>query len=147
VELTQNGANIDWNVIVFQIDGAHDLSPLSTSMTGTLVGYTAGAATEARIGQSGLLNGTAVGHLTIASSQGSYASSGAAIVGWAEETADSRIFRLASEEGIAAYPVTTSTQEMGVQSRSNAGGPAAGGGGRRRGHPVRGPLLPGVPVP
>lgn len=119
VELTQNGSNVDWSVLVVQIDDSTLGTALATNVTGTLVGATAGAATEVRIGQDGLLNGTAIGHVAVASSSTAYANTGNAMLAWATETADNRIFRLGNEEGFPAYPMMLSSQEMGVQGRQN----------------------------
>jgi len=118
VELTQNGANIDYRVIVFKLETSTLLSSQSTSVTGTLAAYTAGSVTEVRVGQDGLLNSTAVGHIAIANDQAAYASTSGAMVGWREETTCARINRLGSEDGIAAYSASVSDQEMGVQGMS-----------------------------
>jgi hypothetical protein len=118
IELTQNGANIDWTLIAYRIDEATLTVSSQTATSGTLAANTFGAATEIRIGQDGLLNGTAVGHVAIASSSSSFAATAGAMVGWREETASARINRLGMEEAFAAYSAAGSDQEMGVQGMS-----------------------------
>lgn len=119
VELTQNGPNIDATLIVFYI-GASTMTSLSTGgIATTLNANTVGAATEVRVGQSGLLNGTAVGHMAVASSNTAYASTANAMLAWAAETPDDRVWRLGQEEGFASYSVNVSTQTMGVQGQSS----------------------------
>jgi hypothetical protein len=118
IELTQNGANIDWALLVYEIDKTTLINAVSTALAGTLNSYTAGAATEVRVGQDGLLNGTAVGHVVMASSSTSYLSTQGAMIGWREETTNGRIQRLGNEEGFPAYGVSVSDQEMGPQGRS-----------------------------
>lgn len=115
IELTQVGADISWKLIVFKIDESR-LSTLASGFTsGTLTGQTAGAATEVRIGQDGLLNGTAIGHIALSSSTAGFASTGGAMVAWREETTSGRINRLGLEEGIPAYSASVSDQQMGIQ--------------------------------
>lgn len=118
IELTQNGANVDWRIIVFKIDESWLSFPASTVTTGTLAAYTAGSATDVRIGQDGLLNDTAIGHVAVASSSTAYTGTIGAMVGWREETASSRIQRLGIEEGVPAYSASTSDQRLGLQGQS-----------------------------
>lgn len=118
IELTQNGANIDWTLINYRVDEATLTVSSQTATSGTLNANTFGAATEARIGQDGLLNGTAIGHVAFASSSSSFAATAGAMIGWNGETSSARIDRLGREEGFPAYSVAASDQEMGVQGMS-----------------------------
>lgn len=118
IELTQNGANIDWRLIVLKIDESRLPSPVSSSLSGTLAAYTAGSATDVRIGQDGLLNSTAIGHVAVASSSTAYLGTIGSMVAWREETASSRIQRLGIEEGIPAYSASISDQRLGTQAQS-----------------------------
>lgn len=114
VELTQNGANIDYTLMTF-VMGATDVTVTSTS--GTLAGYTCGAATEVRIGQSGLLNGTAAGHMTVASSLTAYGATAGAMVGWNGEITTARLYRLGMEELTGCFAASISEEQMGVQGQ------------------------------
>ncbi|MFI2426500.1 hypothetical protein ACH5A7_20790 [Streptomyces sp. NPDC018955] len=112
LELVENGADIDWAVSSFTMRET-DVS-VSTA-NGTLAGYTCGTATEIRIGQNGLLNGTAVGHLSIADDADAYAYSGFAMVAWNGERTVSRLYRLGLEEGAFCFPASVSEELMGPQ--------------------------------
>jgi hypothetical protein len=118
VELTQNGADVDWTVLTFRIDESTLASTLTTGMSGTLAGYTCGAATEARIGQSGLLNGTAIGHLAVADLNTAYADTSGAMIGWDGEATSSRLYRLGVEELSPCFGASISDEQMGVQGMS-----------------------------
>ncbi|MEU2730121.1 hypothetical protein ABZ650_20630 [Streptomyces griseoviridis] len=115
VELTQSGPDIAYRLIVFAM-GATDVT--SSVSTGTLAGYTCGAAVEARIGQDGLLNGTAVGHMAVASSATAYASTSGAMVGWNGEITSARLYRLGVEEVTPCLSASISTEPMGPQGTS-----------------------------
>lgn len=115
VELTQNGANIDYKLIVFKIDESSLTNTVASQSSGTLNSYTAGAATEIRIGQDGLLNGTAVGHLAVANDVNAYAATIGAMLAWQGEAVTTRVVRLGDEEGIAACCASNSDQRMGTQ--------------------------------
>lgn len=112
VELTQDGADVDYTLISF-IMGAADVSAIST--TGTLAGYTCGAATDVRIGQDGLLNGTAIGHVTFANASTAYSNTDGPMVGWNGEVTTARLYRLGVEELTPCYPASISEERMGVQ--------------------------------
>jgi len=118
VELTQNGANIDYQLIVIKIDTSTLDQTDSNAVAGTLVGYTLGAAQEVRIGQLGGLNGTAVGHLAIANSASAYGNTLGALLGWNGEITTTRIARLGTEETVPAYSASISEEKMGVQGLS-----------------------------
>lgn len=118
VELTQNGANIDWKLFVLKVDTSTLAFTDASSLTGTLNAYTCGAATEARLGQDGLLNGTALGHMAFASSSAAYANTGGASIGWNGEVTTARLYRLGQEEMLPCYSASISEEPMGVQSTS-----------------------------
>ncbi|GGQ83857.1 hypothetical protein [Streptomyces flaveolus] len=115
LELVQNGANIDWNLASFTMA---DTSVSATSSSGTILGQTFGAATEMEIGQDGLLNGTALGHLVVASATTAYAGTAGAMVGWNGETTTARVWRLGAEEKAYCYPASVSEERMGVQGQA-----------------------------
>ncbi|MFE7973013.1 carbohydrate binding domain-containing protein [Streptomyces shenzhenensis] len=118
VELTQNGANIDWKLWVFKIESTTLTFADATTLSGTLTGYTCGAAMEARIGQLGLLNGTGVGHMAFASSSSAYGNTHAAMIGWNGEVTSARLYRLGIEELSPCFTASISEEQMGVQGTS-----------------------------
>lgn len=110
LELTQNGADIDYTMLtVSTIDGAGLL------FTGTLAGRTVGAARYVQLNPEGGLSGTAVGHLAVLSAIPSSLES--PLRGWASETAGRRVERLCAEEGIAftAYGDLDQSERLGAQ--------------------------------
>jgi hypothetical protein len=115
VELTQDGADIDYTLIVFYVDDSTLTTASQGGAVGTLTGYTAGSALEVRFGQDGGMNGTALGHIAVANSSTAYANTLKAMVAWEQEEATARIFRLGEEEDIPAFPVIGGDQEMGIQ--------------------------------
>ncbi|MBA4865906.1 hypothetical protein H1V43_32095 [Streptomyces sp. PSKA54] len=115
VELTQDGADIDYTLIVFYVDESTLTTASQGGAVGTLAGYTAGSALEVRFGQDGGMNGTALGHIAVANSSTAYANTLKAMVAWEQEEATARIFRLGEEEDIPAFPVIGGDQEMGIQ--------------------------------
>ncbi|MCX4703858.1 carbohydrate binding domain-containing protein [Streptomyces sp. NBC_01373] len=112
VELTQDGADVDYSLFTFIMD-ATDVT--SASSVGTLAGYTCGAATEVRIGQLGLLNGTAVGHIAFADSSSAYNATGGAMTAWNGEITSARLYRLGIEELTPCFSASISEERMGVQ--------------------------------
>lgn len=119
IELTQDGADIDYQIVFYALEDAtlDAVGAASTSASGTLAGYTVGSVIEVRVGESGGLNGTAIGHIAVADDDGAFADTLGALVGWEGEPGYSRIFRLGTEEDIPAYPAGVSDQEMGLQGR------------------------------
>ncbi|MFE7072719.1 hypothetical protein ACFU96_21815 [Streptomyces sp. NPDC057620] len=118
VELTQVGADISYRLIAFDLAASTLATLVSGAITGTVAGYTAGAATELRFGQDGGLNGTAIGHLVVASDNQGFANTTGAMLGWVGEVTTARLPRLATEEGITAYAASISDQQMGAQGLS-----------------------------
>jgi len=117
IELTQDGADIDYQIIAFHLEDATLDTVTSTSASGTLAGYTVGSVIEVRAGESGGLNGTAIGHVAVADDDGAFSSTLGALVGWVGEPGYARIFRLGSEEGIPSYAAGVGDQEMGGQGQ------------------------------
>jgi hypothetical protein len=115
LELVQNGANVNWTLTAFTMT---ETSVFASSTSGTVAGQTFGAATEMEIGQDGLLNGTAIGHLVVASATTAYAGTAGAMVGWNGETTTARLWRLGAEEKSYCYPASVSEERMGVQGQA-----------------------------
>jgi hypothetical protein len=118
IELTQNGANIDWTLFVLDIDTSTLNTSAGSSVAGTLNANTFGRVTQIRLGEDGAMNGTAIGHLAVADDGDAFANTLGAIVGWNGEVAASRINRLGGEEGFHAYATRIGDEQMGVQSQS-----------------------------
>ncbi|MFF0140481.1 carbohydrate binding domain-containing protein [Streptomyces sp. NPDC005227] len=119
VELTPAGADVNWKIFALKIDETSIGVPVSSTLSGTLAGNSCGNATEIRIGQDGLLNGTAIGHVAVANNSNAYAATTGAAVAWQAEAATARVFRLGQEEGFPAYPAAISDQTLGVQGTVN----------------------------
>ncbi|MCZ4511586.1 hypothetical protein O3Q52_26025 [Streptomyces sp. ActVer] len=118
VELTQSGANINWSVFVLDIDDSTMDTGAGTSVSATLNSYTFGRVTQIRLGEDAAMNGTAVGHLAVATSSTAFANTLGPIVGWDGEIAASRIHRLGFEEDFHSYATRVGDERMGVQTRS-----------------------------
>lgn len=118
VELTQDGADIDYTIFSYDITDSTMTSTSSASSTGTLTTDTFGIATQVRFGEDGLMNETAIGHLAISDNNNGFASTAGALLGWFGEVAASRVHRLGIEENFASYSVAPGDERMGVQSRS-----------------------------
>jgi hypothetical protein len=118
IELTQDGADIDYTLFVYDIEDSTLTSSSGATTTGTLTGYTVGRATEVRFGEDGAMNGTAIGHLAISDSNTGFASTAGALIGWDGETAAARIHRLGVEEQFAAYSTAPGDEQAGVQARA-----------------------------
>ncbi|MGW4602745.1 hypothetical protein ACWENS_05645 [Streptomyces sp. NPDC004532] len=103
VELTQNGANIDWRVVAINVDGSTITAAAGLARTGTLNGQTVGAATQVRIGEDGNLGDTAIGHVAVANANSAYGKTLAALVAQAGETAVARLRRLCDENNLRIY--------------------------------------------
>ncbi|MEV0115882.1 hypothetical protein AB0H77_21975 [Streptomyces sp. NPDC050844] len=114
IELTQNGANVDYRLIVFRLDETTLSAIVSSSLSGTLNAHTIGTAAEVRVGEDGGLNGTAVGHIAIGNST-AFVNTQGAMIAWREELASARIYRLGAEDRIASYSAGDSDQEIGTQ--------------------------------
>lgn len=116
VELVQNGANINVLLLVVYLDQADwPTTGTAASESATLLANTVGTVTEARFGASGLLNGTALGHLALATVQTAYANTFDALLGWNGETTSARLYRLALEELAFCFSASISDERMGLQ--------------------------------
>lgn len=95
--LSQVGANIDWQVAVWEIG-----SGAAAALGGTLAGATYGRFTTAVAGPSFDLAGTAVGHFAILNGdvESVWDLVGRSLVGWAGESVAERMARLSLEEGV-----------------------------------------------
>lgn len=118
IELTQSGANIDWAVVVLDIDDSTLDVAVATAAGATLNSYTFGRVTQIRLGEDGAMNDTAIGHLAVATDVNAFGDTLGPIIGWNGELATSRMHRLGVEENFHAYPSRLGDQRMGVQSRS-----------------------------
>jgi hypothetical protein len=118
VELTQDGADVDATLFVFYVDESSLEEIVSGGVATTLAANTIGAATEARLGFSGLLNGTALGHVTVASSNSAFADTIGAMVAWAGEVTSERLYRLGVEELTPCFAASISEEQMGAQGLS-----------------------------
>ena len=118
VELTQDGADVDATLFVFYVDESRLDEIVSGGVATTLAANTIGAATEVRLGFSGLLNGTALGHVTVASSNSAFADTIGAMVAWAGEVTSERLYRLGVEELTPCFAASISEEQMGAQGLS-----------------------------
>ncbi|CAL9352179.1 hypothetical protein SUDANB1_00482 [Streptomyces sp. enrichment culture] len=118
VELTQTGADIDVDLIVFELGESSVALSGTGGAAATLAANTIGAATEIRLGYSGLLNGTALGHLAIGNDSESFGNTAGALVGWNGEVTSARLYRLGAEELTPCYSAGSSEEQMGVQGLS-----------------------------
>jgi hypothetical protein len=118
VELTQNGTAVDATLYVFYVDESTLNVIVSDGVATTLAATTIGAATEVRFGFNGLLNGTAFGHLAVASSSTAFADTIGAMIGWDGEVTSARLYRLGVEELTPCFSASISEEQMGVQGLS-----------------------------
>ncbi len=113
LELTQNGANIDYNVERYSIDandGAH-------GTTGTLVGQTLGRMKDVRINDpASPLGSVAIGHVYASTTILDITSSDfyGADTAWADERPEARAARVCTENGIPfdQQSATTATDQV-----------------------------------
>lgn len=118
IQLTQDGADVDYTVVVIDIDDSTLDSEVASQTSGTLAGYTVGRVTQVRMGEDGAMNDTAIGHLAIADSDTAFHFVTGPILGWDGELAASRVHRMGVEEGFHSYATRIGDQQMGPQSRS-----------------------------
>lgn len=118
VELSQDGADIDYLFAPFLLEDMAIDRALLLPTSGTLAGYTVGAATEVRVGEDGDMNGTAIGHIVFSNSNTTFVNSTGSMIGWDGETADARIYRLGDEDQIPAFPTGATEQDLGPQRLS-----------------------------
>jgi hypothetical protein len=112
VELTQDGADVDWLIGTLEPGAATGLT-----FSGTATGQTVGRVGTIVVSPNGGLADTAIGHLSIQNTITSLFNLGAQMNAWIGETAGRRIVRLCAEEGIAcvARGDIDATAEMGAQ--------------------------------
>lgn len=109
LELTQNGANIDWALSVL------DLTGTGGGISNTLAGRTYGRAQWLNIGGDALFTSVAVGHITVQNQVDLIGTLLTELLAFIAEEAHQRISRLCTEEGITAYVGLTNSHNMGVQ--------------------------------
>jgi flagellar hook protein FlgE len=118
IELTQSGANIEWDVFSLDLDDSTLTSASASSTGATLNSYTVGTVTQIRLGEDGAMNDTAVGHLAVATDSAAFGSTLGPLIGWDGEIAASRIHRLGFEERFHSYATRIGDEHMGVQTRA-----------------------------
>ena len=119
-QMTQVGANIHWATFARRIND--DLTVSEVGIDDTFLNKTMGRATQLRISPFGGLDGVAVGHFMVGTSESLAAGIDTAIVGNDGETAGARAARLAAELGIRVRVVGRSTEStrMGPQPSDTA---------------------------
>jgi hypothetical protein len=96
VSLVDNGADIDWRIIVI-FSG----QVVALYWADTLVGYSTGGVRVVRVNEGGGLVDVTVGHVYVRSAEVTTEHDlGLSLGGWAGETAAERILRLCDEEGL-----------------------------------------------
>lgn len=123
--LTQDGADINYTLLAYDIAASFDTAVPDDTLTsfavaGTLASYTTGRVTRFRLCRDGAMNSTAIGHLVLGNTTGSFTATAGALVGWNAETAASRIARLGREESLHAYATRAGDEQCGVQARNTA---------------------------
>lgn len=123
--LTQDGADINYNLVAFDIGASFETAVpddtlTSFSVAGVLSSYTTGRVTKFRLCRDGAMNSTAIGHLVLGNTTGSFTATAGALVGWNAETAAARVARLGREESIHAYTTSAGDEQCGVQARNTA---------------------------
>lgn len=105
VELTQNGADISYRIATLA-PGASSV----TSSSGTVSGRTFGSVLTVTMSADGLMADTVFGHVSVQSAVTSLSDLGSQLAAFVGETAEARISRLCTEQGIA---VTTASGDGG----------------------------------
>lgn len=97
--LQQDGANIDWQIAYFPLDGTTALAG-----TGTIVGHTFARMTRVLLGTTDDMEGSTFGHAFILNDdvQSIWDTIRNSMVGWSGETGLDRLVRLAGDEGLPA---------------------------------------------
>ena len=96
VELSQNGANIDYNIVTLEPGASSGLTS-----SGTLASNTVGKVGTIVLSPGGGIAAIALGHLSMQNVITSIFDLGAQLAGWKNETAGRRVERLCREEGFA----------------------------------------------
>jgi len=112
LELTQNGADIDYVLQVLEAGGDGP----SFGITDTVTTATAGTITQVVIAPGMASPGIALGHLSVRNTIVVLFDLKEAITGWAGETANARILRLCAEQGVPVQTGSPADSEpVGVQ--------------------------------
>ncbi|WML79189.1 hypothetical protein [Streptomyces sp. VNUA74] len=122
LELTQDGADVDYRLNLADYTGVTQISQAAPSLewSGTLSGHTLGLISRVTVGKTGGLGDLSVGHLVIANDLTAYTNTASACVGWRGENPSNRLRRLVEdEEGIPlqviSHGTSGNTVTMGVQ--------------------------------
>jgi hypothetical protein len=103
LELTQDGADVDWRTVVVDTPENGTISDVVFELAddGTIAGETIGRATTVTIGRDRGLTDVVIGDVLVADAIDAFAGSGGAAVAFRGERPAVRAARLAAEEGIA----------------------------------------------
>jgi hypothetical protein len=116
-ELTQNGANVDWEIDISE--PTTDGSASTGGVSGTFAGSSVGGISGAVIAPTGGLNGCAVGQFALADDTAALAIQDSSLIAHHGETSTERFGRLCAEEGIAyevvGFESSVSSVQMGPQ--------------------------------
>lgn len=115
LELTQNGANVDYALQTVTVGNS-----TSSSITGTLNSYTVGRVKQLLVSPGGGTNTAVVGHLTLQNAITPVTEFATQLAAGAGEAAGRRAERLCAEEGIEFHSVgdLDDTAQMGAQNPS-----------------------------
>ncbi|WUI00200.1 hypothetical protein OHR68_43160 [Spirillospora sp. NBC_00431] len=108
IELTQDGADIDWSTLVVDFVHTQTITDTITQAvdSGTLAGNTFGRVQRVTVGRDKGLTNVVTGHLAVATDLEAYASTSAAIAAQNGEDPLDRMKRLCDEEEISFVAVT-----------------------------------------
>lgn len=125
LQLSQSGSDVSYSLLTVDIAASlltaiPDNNASINTVSGTVASYTTGVVSQIRFGEDGAMNGTAIGHLAVGNTTGSFSGSAGAIVGWNAEEAPSRIGRIGTEEGLHSYPTGPGDEQCGPQPRGTA---------------------------
>lgn len=111
VNLTTNGANVDYGVFVTKSDAANQI-------LGTFAGVALGRLDDMRVNGAGLSVGSTFGHLVASNTSNTVSDFQSAPYGWVGERAAARVQRLCSESGIVCQTVGTG-ERLGPQGQKS----------------------------
>lgn len=116
VELTQDGADIDWNILTLEPGASSGLT-----FSGTLTTDTVGKVGQIQLSPGGGIADISIGHLSVQNVVTSLFDLGAQLDAWRGETAGRRIERLCEEEGITFWGLgdLDASIKMGWQQSSD----------------------------
>lgn len=110
LNVSQNGANIDWNLGVANIG-----APVAGFFTGTLNAQTVGMLRSITVGTDQNLNNVSIGHITAQSAITSFFDFANEMNAWQGEAGLTRISRICSEQGIPFQGEGATSMAMGPQ--------------------------------